>query len=443
MRGLPYSPSPVVALFLPVLAYLAVHQPYEQYAEYGEYQQYDAGVEVVAFHAAPHFEYEFGAVAEVTYHGAALHDFPVGILYGIDLQAVRTYTFTEEVAEVGTRRDGGVPFGFHDFGGGNGADVTYGVHIAQGDAGLAEIVDEVGGSLGITRVFGDYPAVVPDVAAFARHFVGKVYAYRFGFLDGPYGIAAPGEVEPGLVLGHHLLAEIGFPTGNIGLHGFQILLGQGYGFGGVVVHQLLHGDGAVGKPAGVGVDDGGSVGVAIAVFHQDFTLVLGVPKAVPAAGFVGGDEVAVVQDAGRAPHIWYGIVGGGASRLTGLVQLPADVGGDVGQVVRGLAEVAVDGQEKVLLQHPFDDVFRGAHHVEVFVAALYLGEHDFVDVKHLVDKADVLPRLLLVPGGELGKYVFVDVVRPVVDFQYVAALFARVLARGGCEDEAKEKEYVC
>ena len=77
------------------------------------------------------------------------------------------------------------------------------------------------------------------------------------------------------------------------------------------------------------------------------------------------------------------------------------------------------------------------------MAALYLGEHDFVDVEHLVDKADVLPRLLLVPGGELGKYVFVDVVRPVVDFQYVAALFAGVLARDGCEDEAKEKEYVC
>ena len=38
-------------------------------SEYGEYQQYDAGVEVVAFHAAPHFENQFGAVAEVAYHG--------------------------------------------------------------------------------------------------------------------------------------------------------------------------------------------------------------------------------------------------------------------------------------------------------------------------------------------------------------------------------------
>ena len=73
----------------------------------------------------------------------------------------------------------------------------------------------------------------------------------------------------------------------------------------------------------------------------------------------------------------------------------------------------------------------------------YLGEHDFVGVEHLVDKADVLARLLFVPGGKFGQYIFIDVVGPVVDFQYVAALFARILARDGCEDEAKEKEYVC
>ena len=340
------------------------------------------------------------------------------------MQAVRAHAFTEEVTEVGACFYGSIPFGFHDFGGGNGADVAYGVHIAQGDFGLAEVVDEVAGCLGIPGVFGDYPAVVPDVAALARHFVCKVYAYGLGFVNCPYGVAAPGEVEPCFVLGHHLLAEIGLPTGDVGFQGFQVLFGKGYGFGGVVVHELFHRNGAVGKLAGVGVDDGGSVGVAVAVFHQELAFVLGVPQAVPTAGFVGGDEAAVVEYAGCAPHIGYGIVCGGTSRLTGLVQFPADVGGNVGQIVRGLAEVAVDGQEKVFLQHAFDDVLRGAYHVEVFVPAFYLGEHDFVDVEHLVDKADVLACLLFVPVGEFGKHVFVDVVRPVVDFQYVAALFA-------------------
>ena len=77
------------------------------------------------------------------------------------------------------------------------------------------------------------------------------------------------------------------------------------------------------------------------------------------------------------------------------------------------------------------------------MAALYLGEHDFVDIEHLVDDPDIFAGLLLVPGGKFGQYIFVDVVGPVVDFQYVAALFTRIFARDGCEDEAKEKEYVC
>ena len=71
----------MAALFLPVFAYLAVYQPDEQYSEYGEYQQYDARVEVVAFHTAPHFENELGAVAEVADHGATFHHFTVRVLY--------------------------------------------------------------------------------------------------------------------------------------------------------------------------------------------------------------------------------------------------------------------------------------------------------------------------------------------------------------------------
>ena len=50
-------------------------------------------------------------------------------------------------------------------------------------------------------------------------------------------------------------------------------------------------------------DDGGSVGIAVTVFHQDFAFVPGVPKTVPTAGFVGGDEVAVVEDAGSKPFL--------------------------------------------------------------------------------------------------------------------------------------------
>ena len=90
----------------------------------------------------------------------------------------------------------------------------------------------------------------------------------------------PGEVNPRLVLGHHFLAEVGFPAGDVGFHLLEALLGQGDGLRGVVVHQLLHGDGAVGQPRR-GVDDGGTVGIAVAVLHQYFAAVLESPEDVP------------------------------------------------------------------------------------------------------------------------------------------------------------------
>ena len=48
--------------------------------------------------------------------------------------------------------------------------------------------------------------------------------------------------------------------------------------GRIVVHQLLHGDGAVGKLPGMGVDDGSAVGIAVTVFHQDLATVDWRPK---------------------------------------------------------------------------------------------------------------------------------------------------------------------
>lgn len=76
----------------------------------------------------------------------------------------------------------------------------------------------------------------------------------------------------------------------------------------------------------------------------------------------------------------------------------------------------------------------GAYDVEVLVPALNFGEHDFVDIEHLVDDTEVFARLLLVPVGKFGKHIFIDVVRPVVYLQYTAALFCGVSTRReGCD----------
>ena len=91
-------------------------------------------------------------------------------------------------------------------------------------------------------------------------------------------------------------------------------------------------------------------------------------------------------------------------------------------VVRGVTEVAVYRDDEVVAENALDDVVRRAHHVEILVSALYLGEHYLVDVEELVYDCHILSGLLLVPILELGEHIFIDVVGPVVDFEDVLAV---------------------
>ena len=120
------SPFPLsaetVAAFLLVLSYLGIYQPDEEQTENGEDEQHNACVEIVTFHAAPHLEHQFRAVAEVAYHGAAFHYSAVRILYRVYLQAVGSGQGAEEVAEVGVHVERGIGLGLHDFRCGYGAD---------------------------------------------------------------------------------------------------------------------------------------------------------------------------------------------------------------------------------------------------------------------------------------------------------------------------------
>lgn len=158
---------------------------------------------------------------------------------------------------------------------------------------------------------------------------------------------------------------------------------------------------------------------------------------MPAAGFFLSNEILVVEYAGGSPHIRYGIVGSDTSRLAGFIQFFLNVGRDIGKIVRGLPEIAVNGKEQILLQHTLNDIFRRAYNIEIFVSAFNLGEHDFINVKYLVDDTDIFSRLLLIPGGELGEDIFVDVVCPVVYLQYMAAFFTGMFAGGEHCDAAQ------
>ena len=61
---------------------------------------------------------------------------------------------------------------------------------------------------------------------FNRYYIVQLHSYLSSFFNGPYGIPAPGKVHPCLALGHHFLTEIGFPTGNVRLHGLEVFFRQ-------------------------------------------------------------------------------------------------------------------------------------------------------------------------------------------------------------------------
>ena len=98
------------------------------------------------------------------------------------------------------------------------------------------------------------------------------------------------------------------------------------------------------------------------------------------------------------------------------------------------------GRMKVFLQHPLDDVLRGAYHVEIFVAALYLGEHDFVDIESLIDNTNILACLLLIICLEIFQHSVADVIGPVINFQYLfAGLTGIVNNRKAINDAARQR----
>ena len=104
----------------------------------------------------------------------------------------------------------------------------------------------------------------------------------------------------------------------------------------------------------------------------------------------------------------------------------------VAQVVGRRAEILVDGQEQVVLEHTLDDILRGARHVEILLAALNLGKHDLVDIEELIDNLHLLARLLVIPLLELGEQRLVDVVGPVIDLEN---LLASIILRAACAEK--------
>ena len=63
------------------------------------------------------------------------------------------------------------------------------------------------------------------------------------------------------------------------------------------------------------------------------------------------------------------------------------------------------------------------------MTTLNLGEHHFIDVEGLVDDADLLARLLLIPFREFSKNILIDVISPVVNLQNLLSVLLIVTGR--------------
>ena len=406
-----------------ILVHLADDQPNEQASEYGKDKQHNACIEVVTLHAAPHLEHllQVLLVGEVADNGTTFDDLSVGILHRVHLHAIGFRT--EEIAQIRIVGQRGINLFFQNLRSGHGTYITDGIHVAKRNVWTAHVVDEVAGSLHVAGILRYHPTVEPHVATFERHDIVQLHSHFGSFFNRPNGITTPSEVHPSLALGHHFLTEVGFPTGNVRLQRLEVFFGHGDGFVRVIVHQLFHGHFALRQAVTVGIDDGQAIAVAVAVLHQELVRKLRVPHVGTLQGFFIGHQLSVVKRTGSTPHVSHRIVGHLLVSLAHLVQLVLNVGSQVRDIVGCLAEVTVDGQQHILAHHSLDDVLRRAHHVEILVSALNLGEHHLVDVEHLIDDFNVLARLFLVPFGELRQHIFVDVVGPVIHLQDALTFF--------------------
>ena len=66
-------------------------------------------------------------------------------------------------------------------------------------------------------------------------------------------------------------------------------------------------------------------------------------------------------------------------------------------IIRCLPELFIDGEEKILAQHPLYNIVRGAYHIKILFASLYFGKHNLIHVEKLVHHFDLFSRLLEVP----------------------------------------------
>ena len=339
--------------------------------------------------------------------------------------------------------------------------------------------------LGALFVFGDDPAVEPQIGALLGHVVverHRAFAVLGVFRDVHriHGVAAPGEVEPDGARHHVVLARIRLEAEQVFLHVEQDLLHFGDRLFVRTVHVVGHLRGVVlirklsRFVAGFQVEqllfkeDGEphEVGIAHVVFGRDFALDRLVEHERPAEfELFFGDIFGVVNEPRRAPHVSRGILAplgfAAAHRHRVGVEFLLDEGGDVVHIVVELVALVEEllgiGFEHILGGELHDHVFGRAQKV-VSIAQLELVIHVLVGAEGGVFHRDGGAVRLFVPhfevldeGGRgavlvdfvvvlIGAFAaLVDVFFPIVDAKEDAVI-PPARRKGG---EAGDKERRC
>ena len=177
----------------------------------------------------------------------------------------------------------------------------------------------------------------------------------------------------------------------------------------------------------MGIDNGCSVGIPVTVFHQNLACIFLVPEAFPRGSIGIGNKRPIIQDSRRSPHIADRIAARFFTRLTQLINLFTDKRRHIVHVVGRMGKSGVNGQQQMLFQHSLNDIFRRTNHIKILMPLFDLRQHDLVDIKCLINDADIFACLFFIVCLKVFEYPLAYIICPVIDLKNSLPWFAGIV----------------
>ena len=117
------------------------------------------------------------------------------------------------------------------------------------------------------------------------------------------------------------------------------------------------------------------------------------------------------------PNMMYRIAARFFTRLTQLINLFTDKRRHIVHVVGRMGKSGVNGQQQMLFQHSLNDIFRRTNHIKILMSLFDLRQHDLVDIKCLINDADIFACLFFIVCLKVFEYPLAYIICPVIDFK--------------------------